>query len=81
LENEGTGSSQGSHWERAVFYDELMTATTMGSVKHLSGLTLALLEDMGWYTVDTYEFEGISFGKGKGCDFYNNACYSSSKHE
>jgi len=33
-------------------YDELMTATSLGSVKGFSGLTFAALKDMGWYDVD-----------------------------
>jgi hypothetical protein len=55
-----------------------MTATTLGNDKHLSGLTLALLEDMGWYDI-TLEKElhpGIIFGRNRGCDFYNSICYS-----
>jgi hypothetical protein len=29
-----------------------MTATSFGAAKGMSGLTFALLKDMGWYTVD-----------------------------
>lgn len=32
-------------------YDELMTGTTLGT-KYFSGLTFAMMMDMGWYTVD-----------------------------
>jgi hypothetical protein len=34
-------------------YDELMTATSLGTAKYFSGLTFAMLMDMGWYTVDS----------------------------
>lgn len=30
-------------------YDELMTGTELGAQKGFSGLTFALLKDMGWY--------------------------------
>lgn len=53
LENEdGSGLGGGSHWERTAMYDELMTGTALGSAKYFSGLTFALLKDMGWYTVE-----------------------------
>ena len=40
----------------------------------LSPLTLALLEDSGWYKV-TYENAPLSpYGKGRGCDFVNEPC-------
>lgn len=79
LENEGSDSSRGSHWERSVFYDELMTATTLGTTKVLSGLTFSLLEDMGWYEVNGLWNDTLSFGQGKGCAFYEEVCYSAAK--
>lgn len=54
-----------------------MTATTLGNDKHLSGLTFALLEDMGWYDVKQLSKNpGLKFGNKKGCEFYNDVCYS-----
>ena len=53
LENQdGSGLGAGSHWQRTAMYDELMTGTSLGTAKYFSGLTFALLKDMGWYTVD-----------------------------
>jgi hypothetical protein len=34
-------------------YDELMTATSFGATKGMSGLSFAILADMGWYSVDS----------------------------
>jgi hypothetical protein len=31
-----------------------MTGTALGAQKGFSGLTFAILKDMGWYTVDDY---------------------------
>lgn len=44
-----------------------------------SGLNNALIEDSGWYTLrtDSGTFalsDKMVWGKGKGCDFYNNRC-------
>ena len=55
-----------------------MTGTALGTAKYFSGLTFALLKDMGWYTVDD-TFPGTSnFGYNKGCSFVTDACYGTS---
>jgi hypothetical protein len=50
LENEGGSGTISSHWERRVLYDDLMSGTT--GRNRYSSLTLAALEDSGWYTVE-----------------------------
>lgn len=45
--------------------------------KILSPLTLALLEDSGWYKVDFSEAEAVSFGLGAGCSFVEDNCIDS----
>ena len=50
-------------------YDELMTGTALGTAKYFSGLTFALLKDMGWYTVDDTFAESSNYGYQKGCTF------------
>lgn len=40
----------------------------------LSQLTLALLEDSGWYCVDYSVAESLVWGRGKGCDFISQGC-------
>jgi hypothetical protein len=42
--------------------------------KVLSPLTLALLEDSGWYKVDFSSAGVLSFGLGAGCSFVNDDC-------
>ena len=47
----------------------------------LSQFTLSLLYDTGWYDVDFTLAEYIGWGKGKGCDFINNGCNSTTSYE
>lgn len=66
LEDDGASGSRGSHWERSQFADELMTASSQPNSK-VSGFTLALLEDSGWYSPEYLLKEQFSFGKQSGC--------------
>jgi len=52
LENTPTSmcSPISSHWEQRVFVNEVMVASeSVTAGAHLSAVTLALLEDSGWY--------------------------------
>lgn len=73
LENQGSPGSSAVHWEKRVFGDELMTASlSMNPV--LSRITLALLEDSGWYKPD-YNYAGqLKWGQGWGCSFATDSC-------
>ena len=53
LENQPTssGTCYGSHWEELHWNNELMAASTSSTNMVHSALTLALLEDSGWYKV------------------------------
>jgi len=64
----------GSHWDERLFYTEAMGPVINSVTNVLSPLTLALLEDSGWYKAD-YSVAGISvFGHGAGCDFVYEDC-------
>eukprot|EP00656_Telonema_subtile_P004775 TRINITY_DN1217_c0_g1_i3.p1 TRINITY_DN1217_c0_g1~~TRINITY_DN1217_c0_g1_i3.p1 ORF type:complete len:1117 (-),score=169.60 TRINITY_DN1217_c0_g1_i3:266-3616(-) len=54
MENQGNSGSWGSHWEKRIFGDELMTAIVTGYISPLSSVTLGFLADMGFYEVSTY---------------------------
>ena len=56
-------------------YDELMTGTQLGAQKAFSGLTFAILKDMGWYDVDDTFNDTVNYGYKKGCQFLTDACY------
>ena len=52
-----------------------MTGTELGAQKAFSGLTFAILKDMGWYAVDDTYNDTVNYGYMKGCSFVNDACY------
>ena len=79
--DDGITLRKGSHWERLAAYDELMTATQLGAQKGFSGLTFALLKDMGWYEVDDTFNDTSNYGYKMGCDFYNDACYGATTYD
>jgi len=80
LENQPTSTDCfGSHFDEMLYYTEIMGAVFSQSVNILSPLTLALLEDSGWYRAN-YESEYVQislFGHGAGCDFIENKCIDS----
>eukprot|EP00586_Coscinodiscus_wailesii_P020979 CAMPEP_0172492474 /NCGR_PEP_ID=MMETSP1066-20121228/23654_1 /TAXON_ID=671091 /ORGANISM="Coscinodiscus wailesii, Strain CCMP2513" /LENGTH=588 /DNA_ID=CAMNT_0013262139 /DNA_START=416 /DNA_END=2182 /DNA_ORIENTATION=+ len=78
LENQPTNpeSCFGSHWDERFFFTE-----TMGPIYSyhrgnnvLSALTMALLEDSGWYKANYTSVRVSSFGHAAGCDFVNGDC-------
>lgn len=48
LENEGGENSSGSHFEKLLFGNEIMTGVENGNPV-ISPILLALMEDSGWY--------------------------------
>jgi len=80
LEGEGGKGTAFSHWERLNYGDEAMTSTDMHEAKY-SSITMALLEDSGWYKPNYKMADTFTFGKGKGCDFVNNNCKIDKKYE
>jgi hypothetical protein len=65
----------GSHWHERLFFGEVMSpALSVSSENVLSPLTLALMEDSGWYQVDYTGASIPSFGLGAGCDFVTGSC-------
>lgn len=81
LEHMGGSGSAYNHWSKRALNTEFMIADSYGE-NYISELSLALLEDSGWYKVDYSKAQGIKWGKGKGCDFLNEKCINEipSKH-
>jgi len=75
LEDQGGSNVAGSHWEMTVLMDELMTAT-ISERSILTNMTLAALEDSGWYYVNYSFAKRLLWGKDKGCDFVTKRCNS-----
>ncbi len=66
LEDEGEAGSVGSHWEKLVLGNELMTSAYTGKPV-TSNFLLSLMEDSGWYKPDYGKAEIFVWGKGEGC--------------
>jgi hypothetical protein len=76
LENQPTSDDDcfGSHWEERLFNTEVMSSTTDPFANHYSPMTLALLEDSGWYKAKFSRASEPSWGKNKGCSFAMDKC-------
>lgn len=61
------------HWEKSIFFDELMSAV-FTTPAPLSPLTLAFFEDSGWYSVDYSAAEPLAYGRNQGCAFLERRC-------
>ncbi|XP_013398644.1 leishmanolysin-like peptidase [Lingula anatina] len=73
LENQGSIGTKLTHWEKRVFEHEAMTGTYTQNPK-ISRITLALMEDTGWYRVNYAMAEPLQWGKNLGCDFVKKSC-------
>lgn len=73
LENQGGPGTELAHWEKRLFENEGMTgAFTQNSA--FSRITLALMEDTGWYEANYDMAEPLIWGKNLGCVFAKNSC-------
>lgn len=73
LENQGGIGTELNHWEKRLLENEAMTGShTQNRV--FSRLTLAALEDTGWYRANYSKAERLEWGEGMGCDFVMNSC-------
>uniref|UniRef100_A0A0N5AQC7 Leishmanolysin-like peptidase n=1 Tax=Syphacia muris TaxID=451379 RepID=A0A0N5AQC7_9BILA len=73
LENQGGEGTALTHWEKRLFENEAMTGTHTQNPVY-SRLTLALLEDSGWYKANYSVAESLHWGKDLGCDFAKKSC-------
>ena len=73
LEDQGGTLYANSHWEeRTMFNDYMISRITDGAI--YSNITLALLQDTGWYKVDFSMGQAPIFGRNVGCGFFNTKC-------
>ncbi|KAK7869707.1 hypothetical protein R5R35_011777 [Gryllus longicercus] len=73
LEDQGEDGTALTHWEKRLFENEAMTGTHTQNPVY-SRLTLALLEDTGWYRANYSLAQPLFWGKGLGCDFAMRSC-------
>jgi len=78
LENEGGTGSADAHWEYRWFQGELMVATNLfavyGKPATMSRITLAFMQDTGWFDVNWDQAGFLDWGYGAGCDFVGMTC-------
>ncbi|KRZ74122.1 Leishmanolysin-like peptidase [Trichinella papuae] len=73
LENQGTVGTVFGHWEKRLFENEAMTGTHTQNPVY-SRLTLALMEDTGWYRANYSAAESLNWGSNLGCEFAMKSC-------
>ena len=73
LEDQGEEGTALTHWEKRVFENEAMTGTHTQNPVY-SRITLALMEDTGWYRANYSMAQPLSWGHGFGCDFAMKSC-------
>lgn len=75
LENQPTSSDCiGSHFDERTWFTEFMSAFYDKGTAYFSPLTLAFLEDTGWYKSNFRHAHNTPFGLGAGCDFVEDKC-------
>ena len=77
VELEDTGgydNYNNSHWEARILLGEYMNSEVHTPEQAISGFTLALLEDSGWYKTNMYTGGLMRYGKYQGCDFLYKDC-------
>lgn len=75
LEDQGSDGTSMTHWEKRIFENEAMTGThTQNSI--YSRITLAALQDTGWYIANFSRAENLEWGRNLGCDFAKKSCKS-----
>jgi hypothetical protein len=85
LEDKLEEGSGGVHWEKVFFSSEFMSAAQVTNPV-ISQLTIALLEDSGWYKFNkdavidgvTIDYEPFFWLKDKGCGVFKEKCPKSS---
>ena len=65
----------GSHWEKRLLMNEIMTGS-VDTRSVVSRMTLALLEDSGWYQANYSMAEHLDWGRNQGTEFVISPCNS-----
>ncbi|KFM57462.1 Leishmanolysin-like peptidase, partial [Stegodyphus mimosarum] len=73
LEDQGEDGTVLTHWEKRLFENEAMTGTHTQNPVY-SRITLALMQDTGWYAPNYAMAQELKWGKNLGCDFAFKSC-------
>ncbi|KAF2075489.1 hypothetical protein CYY_003225 [Polysphondylium violaceum] len=71
LEDYGGSGTAGSHWEKRTAGEEYMVGF-VSPVEPITNLTLSLLLDTGWYSIDPTSADPFVWGQGLGCSFLDS---------
>ncbi|MDD9338078.1 MAG: leishmanolysin-related zinc metalloendopeptidase, partial [Providencia heimbachae] len=72
LEDEGGEGTALSHWERRNAKDELMSG--ISGIGYYTAITIAAMEDLGFYKGNYDKAESMSWGQNAGCDLLDKPC-------
>eukprot|EP00486_Rosalina_sp_Unknown_P008132 CAMPEP_0201591232 /NCGR_PEP_ID=MMETSP0190_2-20130828/187171_1 /ASSEMBLY_ACC=CAM_ASM_000263 /TAXON_ID=37353 /ORGANISM="Rosalina sp." /LENGTH=79 /DNA_ID=CAMNT_0048049139 /DNA_START=43 /DNA_END=279 /DNA_ORIENTATION=- len=73
LEDFGGIDTASSHWEQRILSMEFMIGY-ISSAAPMSIFSMAVFEDSGWYKMDWDYATVPPYGKGFGCDWYEQKC-------
>ncbi|XP_047157169.1 uncharacterized protein LOC124828014 [Vigna umbellata] len=73
LEDGGGRGTSGSHWEKRLLMNEIMTGS-VDTRSVVSKMTLALLEDSGWYKANYSMADRLDWGLNQGTEFVTSPC-------
>ncbi|MED6197393.1 hypothetical protein PIB30_056048 [Stylosanthes scabra] len=73
LEDGGGCGTSGSHWEKRLLMNEIMTGS-VDTKSVVSNMTLALLEDSGWYKANYSMSDCLVWGRSQGTEFVTSPC-------
>ncbi|CAI9777817.1 unnamed protein product [Fraxinus pennsylvanica] len=73
LEDGGGRGTSGSHWEKRLLMNEIMTGS-VDTRSVVSKMTLALLEDSGWYRANYSMSDRLDWGRNQGTEFVTSPC-------
>lgn len=68
VEDEGSDQLLVKHWEKTTLGNDILTNGITGRPV-VSNITLNLLNDVGWYSVNFASAERLFWGQGRGCAF------------
>ena len=80
IENQGSSGRRYTHLEKRVFENEAMTGIFTNNPV-FSRITLALMEDSGWYVANYKMAESFDWGQSAGCLFAQNSCKAWMDHQ
>ncbi|KAK7199504.1 major surface protease gp63 [Novymonas esmeraldas] len=72
LEDMGGRGTELSHWKRRSMKDDLMAGTTVAGI--YSAITIAAMEDMGFYKGNYSMAEPMMYGRNAGCRLMTEKC-------